>query len=370
MASQEPVVPRHQPLRVLLAHALYPPDYAGGGEYVAHEVAKGLMARGAAVRVITTGDPAQNLIDGVPVRRLPISRYRFNFAVRAIAREAKNADLIQTFNYHACAPAWLAGKITGKPVICTILGLFGPQWREMRGPIVGAVFEQWERALLRIPYDSTVFLSEFSKQSAANVHMPEDRTLICNPGISLEHYYSADKDDHVLFVGKLDVRKGINSILAAARALPHVPFRIIGWGDEKDTYRRNAPENAQFLEFQRGKPTYDAFARARIFLFPSHAETFGLAAIEAMASGCALVSSLPLPFEGERVTAGDTNGIIAAVERLWNDRTSTAEMGRTNMRLAQEYSWSRHIDILWRRYEEVLERRSRSTPHGALGEHS
>lgn len=358
-----------QPLRIVLAHALYPPDYAGGGEYVVHEIAKGLRARGAEVQVIATGDPALNLIDGVPVRRLPISRYRFNFAVRAIAREAKHADLIQTFNYHACAPAWLAGKITGKPVVCSIMGLFGSQWREMRGAIAGTVWEQWERILLRIPYDTIVFMSDFSKQCAADARIPEERTLVCNPGISLEHYYAADKEDEVLFVGKLEARKGIDSILAAARALPHVNFRIVGWGTDSDTYRRGAPANVRFQEFERGQAHYDAFARARIFLFPSRAETFGLAPIEAMASGCAVISSLPMPFEGEHIEAGDTAGITAAVGKLWNDRALTEEMGRANMRLAQHYTWDRHIDTLWRRYEEVLDRRSRSTPQRALGEH-
>lgn len=358
-----------RPLRILIAHALYPPDYAGGGEYVVHEVAKGLRARGAEVRVITTGDPAQDLIDGVPVKRLRVSTYGFNFAMRAIAREAKDADLIQTFNYHACAPAWMAGKLTGKPVVCSIMGLFGSHWREMRGPIMGTIWEQWERMLLRIPYDTIVFMSDFSKQCAADVRIPEERMLVCNPGISLEHYYAADKEDEVLFVGKLEVRKGIDAILAAARALPHVNFRIVGWGEDGDMYRRGAPGNVRFQEFERGQAHYDAFARARIFLFPSHAETFGLAPIEAMASGCAVISSLPMPFEGERVTAGDVAGITAAVERLWNDRALTSDMGHKNMGLASQYTWERHINTLWRRYEEVLDRRSRSTPQSALGEH-
>lgn len=359
-----------RPLRILLAHALYPPEYAGGGEYVVHEIAKGLRARGAEVRVITTGDPAHNLIDGVPVQRLPVSKYRFNFAVRAIAREAKNADLIQTFNYHACAPAWLAGKLTGKPVVCTIMGFFGSQWRKLRGPIAGTAWALWERMLLRIPYDATVFMSDFSKQRAEGIRIPDERTLVCNPGISIEHYYAAEKQDEVLFVGKLEARKGVDTILAVARMLPHVNFRIIGWGDHTDAYRRGAPDNVRFQDFERGQAHYDALARARIFLFPSHAETFGLAPIEAMASGCAIISSLPMPFEGERITAGDSAGIAAAVEKLWTDRTLTTNMGRKNVHLAQQYTWERHINALWQRYEKVLEQRSHSTPQNALGEHS
>lgn len=361
---------RRQSLRVVISHALYPPDYAGGGEYVVHEIAKGLQHRGASVRVITTGDPAQNLVDGVQVKRLPISRYRYNLAVRAIVREARNADLIQTFNYHACAPAWLAGKITGKPVVCTILGLFGPQWRELKGRAAGIAFEFWEKTLLRLPYDTVVFISDFSKRNAP-VQLPDDRTLVCTPGISLEHYYSGDKEDHVLFVGKVEARKGLESILEAARQLPHVPFKLVGWGEDIEVYRRVASPNVQIVEFERGQALYDAFAQARIFLFPSHAETFGLAAVEAMASGCAVISSVPLQFEGERIQAGNVPEIVAAVDRLWKDRRLTDAMGRANVQLAQQYTWDRHIETLWARYEEILDRRGRqSIRGGAVGEHS
>ncbi|HSH00329.1 MAG TPA: glycosyltransferase, partial [candidate division Zixibacteria bacterium] len=200
-------------LRVLISHAIYLPDFAGGGETIVHEMAKGLAARGASVRVITAGDPKQTEIDGIPVRRLPISKYQFNFAARAIAQEARDADIIQTFNYHACLPSWVAGKISKRPVVCGMLGLFGPQWRMMRGPVGGRLWQTWERVLLRVPYDAVCFLSEFSRRDPAAAGVRDDRAVVCPPGIAIDDFYVGDKQDEVLFVGKLEYRKGIDIVL-------------------------------------------------------------------------------------------------------------------------------------------------------------
>jgi hypothetical protein len=67
-----------QPLKILLLHERFPPDYGGGGEYVVHQIARHLIGRGHQVRVVTTGDPTQDSFDGVPLHR------RTGFAAPAI----------------------------------------------------------------------------------------------------------------------------------------------------------------------------------------------------------------------------------------------------------------------------------------------
>ena len=124
-------------MRVLICHERYNPDFGGGGEIVVHQTALLLSRMGIDVRVITTGDPEIRSVDGIATYRLPISRYRFNFAAGKIAEIAGSADLIHTFNYHACIPALAAGRRTGKPVVCSILGLFGEEWKHLRGAVLG-----------------------------------------------------------------------------------------------------------------------------------------------------------------------------------------------------------------------------------------
>ncbi|PZR75296.1 MAG: hypothetical protein DLM73_05645, partial [Chthoniobacterales bacterium] len=110
--------------------------------------------------------------------------------------------------------------------------------------------------------------------------------------------------------------------------------------------------------FQRGRPLEEMFRRARIFLFPSKGETFGIALVEAMASGCAIISSVPLPFEGIRVAAGDARGLRDAIQELWNDPLKCKEMGKRNHALAQEYSWNRYTDRVVACLDQVWQERS------------
>jgi glycosyltransferase involved in cell wall biosynthesis len=347
-------------LKVLFVHERFPPDYRGGGEYFVLETARRMRERGVDVHVLTTGDPADTSHAGIPTRRLDIHPYRLNLQARTIAAAAADADLIQTFTYHACLPAYLAAKRIGKPVVCTIMALFGDQWREMRGPIVGRLFARWERMLVTRPYDRTVFVSDFSRDLGLGLGADPARAVVINPAISLENYGpAAQKEDYALFVGKLESRKGIHDVLAVARALPHLRMRIVGWGPEEPLVRNAALPNVEFTPFEKGAPLYDAFARARLFVFPSRAETFGLAIVEAMASGCAIVSTVPLPCEGIAVPAGDPGRRGAAVGTLWSQPQRMHEMGARNVALAQRYHWDTNVTAMLRLYAEILPSQAR-----------
>jgi glycosyltransferase involved in cell wall biosynthesis len=319
------------------------------------------------VEVITTGDPAIESIDGIATRRLPISRYRFNLAANEVTEMAQSADLIQTFNYHACLPALAAGRRTGKPVVCGVLGLFGNAWRSMRGPVIGRLFQAWERNLLLRNYAKIFFLSDYSRRFGIELGVRPQKAFIASPGVDSEVYQPArQKQDFVLFAAKLDPRKGVDELVAVARALPQVRFRVVAWGDHRCALPLRAMSNVEMIPFNRqdapaSSPVAvgedilrQSFARARIFFFPSHAETYGMVLVEAMASGCAIISTIDLGYDGIRVTAGDVPGMIAAVRELWDDREKCARMGNANVEIARKLTWERYAATLQSAYREIL----------------
>jgi glycosyltransferase involved in cell wall biosynthesis len=329
-------------LSVVIVHERFPPDYGGGGEYVVLETAKHLMARGHRVRVVTTGAPADNCHEGVSIRRLPISRYRFNLAWRAVAEEARDADLIHCFTNHGALPGARAGRALGKPVVLGVLALFGPVWQKVRGPVVGRAFQAFESLLMRQRVARRIFLSQASMAEAAGMGCPRDDDIVVPPGISLGDYQAAPDKHEIVFSGKLDPRKGTAVVLRVARELPQLPFRAVVWGDGFDAFSTAAPPNLRVERFTGRPGLARALSTARIFLFPSKAETFGLAVAEAMASGCAIVGSAPIDFEGERIDPDDPEDVHRGLLALWTDPERCTACGLGNIQRARVFDWHSH----------------------------
>lgn len=345
------------PLSVLLVHDRFAPDFAGGGEYVVLEIARHLQGSGQRVRVVTTGDPDLTEYAGISTTRLPLPRARLNLAWRAVAREARGCDIIHAFTYNGLYPAYRAGRALKIPVVCGVLALFGDAWLEMRGLGTGHLMRFAERRMLRLPFAARLFLSDFSRDFAAELGLagPDDRVI--EPGISLADYHASPDKGYVMFSGKLTGRKGVDAVLEVARALPHIPFQLSVWGDGLAELRARAPENITIAPFHDRLHLARQLAAARIFLFPTKAETFGLIVAEAMASGCAVVSSSPLPFAGSRVTQDDVPGMVEAVRGLWEDEVRCRALGAENRERAQRYDWTTHVEQLLAEYRNVLTRK-------------
>jgi len=349
-------------MRVLITHERFPPDFGGGGEYIVLRTAQGLLARGVEVNVLTAGDPAITEFEGVPTQRLRTSRYGFNLKAGAIARAARGVDLVHTFNYHACLPSLVAARRLGLPVVCGMLALFGDAWRTMRGPLAGRLFQAHERFMVSRHFDRSLYLSEPSRQQAIRLGAPAETAMVLSPGIDHARLLPPDRSAPiVMFGGKMEARKGIDHVLAVARALPDIPFVATGWADDMAALRARAPANLQLVE-SAGDDRFLAYLRrAAIFFFPSYSETFGIVVAEAMASGAAVVSSIDtIAFDGVRVAPGDEAAMVAAIRGLWDDPARLRAAGEANLRRARDFTWAAHTDRLLAIYDAVLAERPAS----------
>ena len=125
---------------------------------------------------------------------------------------------------------------------------------------------------------------------------------------------------YVLFVGTLEPRKDLRTLLAASRLVPDAPPLVLvgppGWGDQVDLSGVVTPG------FVGDDDLRQVVAGASALVLPSRDEGFGLTVLEALAAGTPVVASdLPVLREvgGTAVTyapVGDGEGFAAALSAV------------------------------------------------------
>ena len=141
---------------------------------------------------------------------------------------------------------------------------------------------------------------------------------------------------YVLFVGTLEPRKDVRTLLAAHRLLPDAPPLVLvgptGWGEQVDVSGAITPG---YLDEEDLRPV---MAGASALVLPSRDEGFGLPVLEALATGTPVVASdLPVLREvgGDLVSyaaVGDAEAFAAALREVLDapgsDQTRRAHAAR------------------------------------------
>jgi glycosyltransferase involved in cell wall biosynthesis len=199
-----------------------------------------------------------------------------------------------------------------------------------------------------------LFFSKFGRDAALEAGVKMKITEIIKPGFEFEKYKIKKKEPFVLFVGRLTKQKGLEYLIKAARGLPETNFLLAGSGEEEKNLKSMASKNVKFLGFVPEKKLIDLYSRALVFCLPSVGETFGFVQLEAMASGCAIVSTMPLDYSGIKVEVGSSKQIKNSIEHLINNPHIALKMGKVNRKKAKGYNWDCFIKRLIEIYKEVL----------------
>ncbi len=179
----------------------------------------------------------------------------------------------------------------------------------------------------------------------------------------------------VLFVGRMESRKGLPTLLEAFGQLrqrrTNVRLVVVGdgpmrWGYERQVEAMGIPD-VQFCGHVDAEMLPRYYASADIFCAPATGgESFGIVLLEAMASRVAVVAS-SIPGFSQVVDDGVT-GILApprqpeawadALEGMMEDPERCRAMGAAGMRKAQLYDWTHVVDAILGVYQTARERAS------------
>jgi FkbM family methyltransferase len=376
---------------ILLVSHDFPPVHQGGIATYVRDLAAGLAAQGHAVHVVcsTTDAERTDYESGVWVHRIVPTPHElpggfrpedvpaayWNWSMSAL-REAERIAARQRIDVVE-APIWSCQAVAflhdGRwPVVVglqTTMAIWlenhpeaaaDTAWMSSLGRPTLAL-ERWilERAhgirsISRAIRDDIEWLYDLA--------LPRDRTVIAPLGLGNDQPAVAaprrEDDFEVLFVGRLEYRKGIDVLLEAVplviRVCPQVRFRIVGddsivSDDGVATYRKRfeaglgsrLPRGA--VTFTGSLPDADvrrAYEACDLFVAPSRYASFGLVFLEAMRAGrpvigCAAGGMPEIIQAGQTgllVPPGDAAALAAAIVELVNDparRERFSQAGRT-----------------------------------------
>jgi glycogen(starch) synthase len=370
----------------------YPPGNMGGNARHTSDIARAIADLGHGVHVLTHGE-AHNRVDleeGVwvhrippkaqPARRLPdgatIPGHIWNYSATMLEEalrinRARRVDVVEGVSWDCETAAFvLDGRFPTATNIVTSLAHWLDTHEELASDAKWMhAFGQPMLALERLVYensDCNVAASQAIVASLAEYYgasfLP-DAVAECQHGLEDMRPLPARQPAllapaggdviRVLFVGRLELRKGIDVLLEAAVRLLDSGHKVEFWvaGDDSLVTRGGLTEKARFLGTSSGRfaaehirflgPVSDVelhwlYGNCDIFVAPSRFESFGLIFVEAMmfakpVVGCDAGGIGEVVSDGETgllVPPGDASALAAAIATLVTDAELRSRLGR------------------------------------------
>ncbi|MGB3714904.1 MAG: glycosyltransferase [Candidatus Promineifilaceae bacterium] len=221
-----------------------------------------------------------------------------------------------------------------------------------------------------------------------------NKVKVIPPGVDLNRFSPIDKADakaqvgikpghrNILFAGRIEPLKGIDTLLCAMsliqkhspEAIENVSVAIVGgdpWSDDPSDEMarlqdmRNKLGVTDIVTFLGAKDQDDLpnyYAAAEMVVMPSHYESFGLVALEAMAMGIPVIASEVgglafLVRDGENgflVPSRDPEALAERIYTLLMDDECRQRLGANALEHAQGYAWPNIVDRIQVVYEDLL----------------
>ena len=293
----------YRPLRVALIAPPWfevPPAGYGGIEALCAELAQGLVDRGHEVTLIGAGralTPAAFLA----TYAVPPSD-RLGEPLPEVIHAARTARLLEDRQVDIVHDHSLAGPLlAGGRTVPTVLTAHGPAVGE-----VGAYYRALGVSV------GLVAISDAQRRAAPD--LPWVATV--HNAVAVDQYpYLADKDDYVLFLGRMNPEKGADLAIAAARAADRRLILAAKCNEPAErawfetVIRPQVGTGVEWVGEADGPTKKELLAKACCLLLPIRwEEPFGLVMVEAMACGTPVIAlrrgSVP------EVVADGVTGII------------------------------------------------------------
>jgi glycosyltransferase involved in cell wall biosynthesis len=246
-----------------------------------------------------------------------------------------------------------------------------PDWEKRPGSKVtgffGFYFQRFSFWLIRRKADKIIVLNSLVKNELLKRGFSESRIFVSVNGVDVDYFESVGKSGVAydgVFLGRLSPSKGVSDLVEiwknVLREIPEARLAIVGGGgaEEKNFLLKKIRDsglekNIDLLGYLEDEKAHPILKSAKIFLFPSHEEGWGIAIAEAMACGLPVVS-WDLSVFGEifgdciiQIKENDTGLFSEKVVGLLNQEALRKKIGADGKEFVKKYSWNKVADREW-----------------------
>jgi glycosyltransferase involved in cell wall biosynthesis len=369
----------------------YPAVRYGGTIRAVHELARAQAADGHDVHAFTTnvdgsgccdvplGTPVN--MDGVQVWYFPTGAGRRIYRSPAMGRALETslagfdaAHLHSVFLWPTTKAASTARRL-GVPYVLTPHGMLAPDLIRRKSSVIKRA---WIAMFERRNIEGAAAVHVTAEAEAEDLlklgFQPRRIVLAPNgveppPALSHADAVQADVDEpYVLFLGRVNWKKGLDRLIPAMRHLPGV--RLIVAGNDEDNYqpqmealalRMGVAGRVRFTGAADDAEKWRLMAGARLLALPSYNENFGIVVLEAMAVGCPVVVTAEVGLANAvrktgagLVASGEPQSLATAMNALLADNELRRSMGEAGRRAAREnFTWPKIARQMNRIYADL-----------------
>lgn len=351
-------------MRILHVVPTYLPATRYGGPIASvHGLCRALAGRGHDVHVFTTNVDGAGVSDvplGAPVSLHNVNVHYFASAFRrlyyspSMKRALRGVAEFDIVHLHSVFlwPTYAAARAAeraGKPYVVSPRGMLVPELIARKSSLAKRVWIRLfeEHTLL---HSSIVhFTSQRERDDARRADVAIPGAVIIPNGVELCLERAQEHSDELLFLGRINWKKGLDRLMEAMRLLPDARLAVAG--NDEENYRASLPrlDNVRFVGPVTGQAKHDLLRRAAVLVLPSYSENFGNVVLEAMAVGTPVVVTpeVGLAAEVERsgagvVTPNEPAQLAAVLRELLANPERRAAMGRGGRAAVEaRYTWER-----------------------------
>lgn len=367
-------------MKILLVSDAYYPYPSGVTEYV-YNVAKYLRERGHKVDILTLhydNEKQENdvyrvgyckffSLNGTNVT-LPWG-LSISAEIKKFLKE-KKYDVI-----HLNGPFWpnishFALKHGKGPIVASFLSVTS-NFTHMFSPLYKALFHSINKKIdIKIGISSVAidFIKPFFPGDYRFIPVGIDRTRF-NPNAGFYEPMKTDNDTiKILFMGRLDKRKGLDILIRALSKLNgRINYQLFVGGNSKNRQKyeemaRKLNVKTKFLGFIPNEYMGKVYSSADIYVSPAKGgETYGIVLVEAMSSGVAVIASNIKGYA--TVIKNGYNGILSdvnpsafanAIEQLAINKEERARLRENGLKHAESIDWKKIICEIEKAYIDAI----------------